>query len=301
MSEKNLLPHIDFLGIGAPRCGTTWIAQCLSEHPDICMSKKKEAGILSENGKPFTKSRFIRNFGHCEESQIRGSFPVLYFQNEKFLRSIAKHYPNIRLLIILRNPTERAFSQFYAKKNVGKTRKKDFGQVLDDPNHWIIYESRYRKHLETCLSLFSKEQLFVGIYEDIEKDPVAFMRNIYAFLGVDDAFSPASAHAYINQSAEVKSKSLFLATLVERAKRYKQKLRRATTNPTLQKLWRFLGIGKILHVLEKKNRISSTLTTTRETRPAIDPLFHEKGFQIFKNDIHYLEDFLDRNLKDVWY
>ncbi len=33
---------IDFIGVGAPKCGTTWVAQCLSEHPQICLSKPKE-------------------------------------------------------------------------------------------------------------------------------------------------------------------------------------------------------------------------------------------------------------------
>ena len=61
MNQKNRNFKVDFIGIGAPRCGTTWIAKCLSEHPQICLSSVKETDFFGKyyrKGLSYYKSFF---------------------------------------------------------------------------------------------------------------------------------------------------------------------------------------------------------------------------------------------------
>ena len=110
MDKKDF--KVDFMGIGAQKGGTTWIAKCLSEHPDICMSEPKEILYFNKfssfsnkcpinNYHKKTFSWYRKHFLHCKKGQINGEFSAEYFYDKEAPRLIRKYFPDIKLIVLL--------------------------------------------------------------------------------------------------------------------------------------------------------------------------------------------------------
>ena len=102
-----------FLVIGAPRSGTTWIARNLREHPEICLSKKKELHFFDrdenyERGIAYYESFFTR----CSEQQHAiGEATPDYIHVPVAAKRIKEHLPHAKLIVSLRNPRDRVYSR----------------------------------------------------------------------------------------------------------------------------------------------------------------------------------------------
>lgn len=203
MEDKGF--KLDFIGIGAPKSGTTWASKCLSEHPEICMSQPKEVHFFNKKyafyrvGETFKYSKGISwyssHWNHCNQSQKRGEWGVYYLQDEEAPKLIHKHFPNIKLVAILRDPVERLHSHYL---HPAQNRNLPPFEEIIKTDKDFVEQSCYHKHLSRYLSFFPKENILILIYEDIKKDPLAFIQKIYKFLEVDDSFVPPSLHKKVS-------------------------------------------------------------------------------------------------------
>ena len=102
---------VDFIGIGAQRSGTSWVYACLYEHPEICIPIK-EIHFFSrpryENGTLW----YEEHFATCGVGKRCGEFSTSYLYSDVTAERIHKHYPEVKILAILRNPITRALSQY---------------------------------------------------------------------------------------------------------------------------------------------------------------------------------------------
>jgi hypothetical protein len=112
-----------------------------------------------------------------------------------------KHYtPDARLLVILRHPTERAYSSFLYLIRDGREPLRDFAQAIEEGpqrilHNWaLIWDYKhmgfYYAKLKRYFDLFDKSQIRVYLYDDFSANPVRLLQNIFQFLGVDDTFAP---------------------------------------------------------------------------------------------------------------
>ncbi len=199
---------IDFIGIGAQKSGTTWIYDCLCQHPQICGSRKKEVHFFSTTYSVHDKKDGRENyakgmewyqgfFNHCPEDYVKGEFSVFYLYDEGASALIKKHFPGVKIIACLRNPIDRAFSQYL---NIARDfNMKDNSDYLSfekavKKDLEIVERGLYYKQLKRYFDLFPKENILVLIYEDIQKNPIAFIQKIYKFLEVDDKFIPEAAN-----------------------------------------------------------------------------------------------------------
>lgn len=196
--------NLDFIGIGAARSGTTWVTKMLSEHPDIYVPRGKELHYFNnDNAYSEDLTNYSPSFVMAPANSIIGEFTPRYMINAEALERIALHFPTAKILVILRNPILRSYSQYRYFKNI-KLRDAcpSFSQALEEKTFYndYIVKSLYSFGIEKVYQLFNKDQVFVCEFNNVTAQPDVFMRELYSFLNVDPSFIPPSLHRVINSA-----------------------------------------------------------------------------------------------------
>src|SRR3989344_4288452 len=170
---------IDFIGIGAPKSGTSWVAEILAAHPQICMSVFKETSFFCGE-QPFVHNRLLRYQGN----NIQGEFSVNYMVDENSAAKIFSHFPNVTLIAVLRNPIDRMISDYRYRRFMRKEESRPLEEILKE-DEFIVRCGMYSEQLGRYFRLFPKENIKILIYEEVVADPRSTIKNLYSFLGVD--------------------------------------------------------------------------------------------------------------------
>jgi len=192
----------DFVGIGAEKAATDWVAACLREHPEVCFSKHKELAFFCELDQHFLKvpyrqyqrgiQWYERQFRHCPAEKVKGEYTPTYLYSREVARRIHRHYPDAKLLVCLRDPVRRAFSQYLHDTRIGLIRGISFEQALAQ-HHSYVEKGLYSKYLSHYLEFFPSSNMLLLLVEDIKADKRAVVRALYQFLGLNDSgFVPPS-------------------------------------------------------------------------------------------------------------
>ncbi len=208
----------NFLVVGASKAGTTSVYQALRQHPDIFLSKPKEphyfsfSGGLPEAAGP-EDGRFRRQvitdpkaymdlFRGAGAAAARGECSVSYLFLPQAATAIHRAIPDCRIIILLRNPVDRAWSQY--RQNVMNSREPlPFGEALAaedrrlaDGWRWIFAYRQaglYSGQVERYLDLFGPQQVRSYLFDDLATAPLDLLADMYRFLGVDPGFRPETA------------------------------------------------------------------------------------------------------------
>lgn len=204
----------DFLVIGAARSGTTALYSYLQQHPEIFMSPVKEPNFFSFEGSVLDwqgpGQDYVNNsitdlaayqalFEEAPSGAAVGEASPLYLYAEQAPARIRHHVPGARLIAILRNPVEQAFSHFLYAKRQTLEPLADFESALEAEtaraaDHWqpLFQYSQFPKYaaqLRRYYDLFPAEQIRVYLYEDFSDAPQSVLADIYSFVGVDAGFA----------------------------------------------------------------------------------------------------------------
>lgn len=208
-----------FLIIGAARSGTTALYLHLKKHPDIFMSENKESNFFAfENEVPDCNgpgADYINNsttrlsdyqalFTGVTTERAIGEAAPLYLYSSEAPRRIHVHLPAVKLIAVLRNPVEQAFSHYlYARRQMLEPldnftaalkaqdeRKREHWQPLFQYSRF----PRYHQQLERYYDAFPGEQIRVFTYEEFEQTPRAVLSSIFSFVGVDPDFDSDIAY-----------------------------------------------------------------------------------------------------------
>lgn len=273
---------IDFIGIGAPKCGTTWISRCLEEHPEICLSDPKEPMFFNRKDiEPRNNLDQYRHFfWHYKGEKVKGEFSVSYFRNELARHRIKELFPNIKLIISLRNPIERAVSTYiHSNRYNPKALKRNINQSLCKKFRHTKYV--YSPHLKKWFTLFPRQNILVIIFRDIKKRPLEVIKRVYQFLEVDSSFTPSiikkkiySAHTYYFPTVQKPLRSIY---------------RKSKKHPLFLKTIKRLHLDAIPYAIKSLNR-------KPYTKPKISGETREHLREIFEEDIQRTESIIGRNL-----
>jgi hypothetical protein len=204
------MPLPDFLLIGAPKAGTTALHVALAGHPQICMSSVKEPKHFLTDGPPptgggpgdaKTYSEYVwrredyEALWDAEPGQLCGESTTLYLLDPEAHRRIFKTVPQAKLVAVLRDPVDRAHSNWSHLRSAGLEPVADFPRacMLGERRaaqgwgpFWRYLEiGRYGAQLEHLFSVFPREQVLVLLYRDLRENPVQTLDRVCAFLGVD--------------------------------------------------------------------------------------------------------------------
>jgi len=209
---KNNLPN--FLIVGAGKSGTTSLYYYLKQHPAIYMSPLKEPHYLICDSlvKPHLSSGahkyntpIVKDFeeykdifsGAKDESQIgEASTGYLYYYKDA-IPQIKRVLGNIKIIIILRNPIDRAYSHYLHHIRDG-SEQLSFEEALQVENErkksnwaWTFFYKEvgmYYEQVKAYLSNFENVKIF--LFDELNKDAPTLVKNIYSFLEVDNSFTP---------------------------------------------------------------------------------------------------------------
>ncbi len=271
----------DFVGIGAAKAASSWIYQCLKEHPDICASEPKETNFFILGNDKQGIEWYKRHFDHCTGEKVRGEFSPKYLAEDDAAEKIHAYFPNAKIIVCLRDPIERFASAAYYRAATGREDALDTRKMIAQENNVELERGLYYKHLKRFYGLFPAENILVMIYKDIKKDPVAFMQEVYRFLDVDDTFVPPSAHTRKNITSP---KRVRLPWFHKVTRGLHQRIVKGPFKkfvPTLKRV----GLHKLANVIRKIN-----------TRPEerIDPI---KDKELYAETRQYLNEFYRKDIQ----
>jgi len=199
--NKGKLP--DFLIVGVQKGGTTSLWHHLRQHPDIEMSpnfqskfftrlmNRKEVHFFDNNknwerGKRWYKALFNDN------SKLQGEASPGYIFYAKSHERMAGVVPNVKIILILRNPVDRAYSAHKMFKDIyfkkfGKVNKESFETLVKRKGipHFLLERGFYINQIEGLLKYYPREQLLILKSEEMRQDPLKVYKKVFDFLGVD--------------------------------------------------------------------------------------------------------------------
>jgi hypothetical protein len=205
-----------FFIAGAQRSGTTYLYQLLAEHPEIEMAKplRPEPKFflldpLFERGLEYYEYHF---FEGKRTARLRGEKSTSYIESEQAAQRIVSCFPEAKILFLLRDPIERAISNYWFSVNSGLETMSMTKAFLHETERWLYYDdastsvSPYgylkRGHYIDYISMYERyfpaESLRVMLYEQFVGS-AAEVHDLYAFLGVDPDFIPSTLYQIINK------------------------------------------------------------------------------------------------------
>lgn len=292
----------NFLIIGAAKSGTSALYDFLSQHPQIYMSAAKEPMFFAFEGESpnFLGPGDDRSANYYSITDIKdycalfqsvsdevaiGEGSTLYLYHPKAPERIRTHIPDVKLIVILRDPVERAYSNFLHLVRDNREPLTDFYQAFQQEEirmnngwEWFWHYKRlglYYVQLRRYFENFSQDQMRIYLYEDFANNSADLLKDCFQFLNVDKKFIPDMSMK-VNASGVPKSK--YLNSFLRRQ------------NP----------IKKIIKPLlpEKVGRRLKTYVHNKNlVKPDFLPELREELIQTyFREDILKLQDLIQRDL-----
>ena len=284
---------LDFLGIGAAKCGTSWLTNVLREHPQVFVPNSKELHYFN---KEFIENEKITNlnyskplkwyasfFKSSKKGQLNGEFSPSYLWSKNAAKDIYNFNPKIKIIAILRNPIGRSFSQYLFYKQKGMIGEISFEEAIKIRKE-ILSRSLYYEDVKTYLNIFPKKNVKVVLFDDLVNDNIKFLYDIEDFLdikkyipdNINEKFNVTGIPRFRKFNVFITNSRLFL---------------RKYNLVYLIDFFRLVGIAKIVGLRNKK-----LLTKKYNVKPKMNKKTKIYLKNYFKEDIKKLESLLNRNL-----
>jgi Sulfotransferase domain len=201
LSPLSHMSKIDFIGIGAPKCGTTWLSAQLEAHPQIGFAPDKEVYYFADTilrriaGKELCCFERGESWYHMQFPAVtgaitrRGEFCPSYFYSEEAATRMAAYRPDVKLLLSLRPPIDMMYSWYWYNRNaVIASLPGTFAEMMENP--FLRDLGCYARHLKPYLDRFPAENFLVIQFDAIRRDPDRVRERTYEFLDVDPNYKP---------------------------------------------------------------------------------------------------------------
>lgn len=284
----------NFFLIGAARSGSTALYDYIGQHPEVFTADPKEPHFFAFQGaRPAFRGpgddeminrqavvdpdAYRRLFRGADGARAVGEGSVSYLYYSRAIENIKLAVPDARLVCVLRNPAERAYSAFrYARSRMYEPLS-DFRRALEREeeriaagwHHLWHYRrmGRYAEQLEPVYRLFDRGQIRVYRFEELVRDRDGVLRDCFDFLGVDPAFRPRRTPTTV-PSGEPRSATLQRLLL---------------ESPPGKELVKSLVPG------EFRRWLSGWIRNANLEKPPLDPALRRELLEDYREDIEELE------------
>lgn len=185
----------DFLICGIQKGGTTSLHGYLQQHPGISMPDEKEVNFFTFNWDKGL-SWYESHFPPSRSPNVKvGEASPLYMWYPEVPARIASVLPEAKLVFLLRNPVDRAYSNYWY--NIGRAAQdpgQSFGEAVrtDDGRSRYITKGFYFEQLSRFARHFPRDRICVVLSEELFADPAGELRSLFDFIGVDPDFTPGT-------------------------------------------------------------------------------------------------------------
>lgn len=298
----------NFFVVGAPKCGTTALYDMLRQHPEIYMSPLKEPHFFTFDGdapvfngpgghyyQRYAVQRrldYLLLFASASEELAIGEVSPSYLFSPFAASRIFKNYPDSRIIVLLRQPADRAYSRYqynrfhliehlnsFQKALELETTRKRMGWL---PVFFYKEEGSYYSHLKRYFELFPREQIRVYLYEDFNRAPSVVLADLFRLLGVDESFVPILRRRNVTRVPKVE----LLHRLAMNSDKYGDDCKRALTP--------FLSRSLLSAVKLVDDRFNLTVP------PPMEPDTRMALTEGYRDEIVKLQDLIGRDLSD-WF
>lgn len=290
------MKYPNFLIIGAGKSGTTSVYQAIKQHPDVFMSSVKEPNFFALEGQekitgydkddphgfnfyPWAVTNlkdYHKLFEEVNGQTAVGESSTMYQYMPKAPENIKKHIPDVKLIAIFRNPADRLYSRYLHLVRENRPPTPNFEDCFERGNLWwqkndLVQEGFYYTHMKRYFDLFDAANIKIMLYEDLRKSPVAFMQELFEFIGVDASFVPDMSVQY-NVSGKIKNR--YVDLLIGQQSLIRKGVEKIS--PTLiQKVRESHIMQKIVTNLRKKNLERVPLSNATRKR-LIEEIYREE-------------------------
>lgn len=196
-----------FIVIGAAKSATTWVSHNLQQHPDVFMPGPEPHYFSTEFHRG--QAWYEQWFEQASAGQLIGEKSADYLAHPEASSRIARLLPAARLVVQLRNPIERAYSDycmFFRRGAVGANPERYLDRSSTDIPRFLE-DGLYSRHLARFLDLFPRDQVKIILYDHIRERPEAIFAEVCAHIGID------AGSAHLSLATPVKRKETAMLPL----------------------------------------------------------------------------------------
>lgn len=276
-------PH--FIIIGAGKCGTTSLHNYLNQHPDIYLCPKKETFFFIDPearqknqqwGAVTTLEEYLALFAEAPDRCIRGEISTVYHASPESAGLIQQAIPRVKIIAILRNPIDRAFSSYQMFVRDGQENR-SFAEVIATRNQHVN-RGFYSQQLQPFYQHFPADNIKILFFEDLVKDSQAFLTDLFQFVDVNPNFLPDTSQR--SREGGLPQKPWLHQLLTQ-------------DNPLRSTAASLL---KTVLPLEKRQKLRNRLVKGNISKEKLDPETRAVLRDLYREDIQQLEALLDRDL-----
>ncbi len=294
--RRNIMKLPTFLVVGIEKAGTTSIYQYLNQHPQVYMSPVKETNFLERDwenfqGKPNPKridtwEKYSNLFSNVQDEIAIGEVsPNYLFHYKSSSERIIKYVPDVKIIAILRNPVDRAYSDYLMHLrdsiNVEKVRSLTEQVQFRADTSFTLKKGFYYTPVKYYFDTFGKERVKIYLYNDLSENSSAMMQDMYQFIGVNSDFTPDTSE---RQQVAAVPKNQSLNNLMK------------TKNPVRAAV---SSVLKVVMPLEMRQKLRSSLVNLNSGGKELKPLSSEERqllIDFYREDILKLQDLIQRDL-----
>lgn len=191
-------PRPPLIGIGAQKCASSWLHAAMGAHPEVAVSNPKELDFFSYH---YDRGyRWYQGFfGHARPGQIWFEASPSYLHDPRTPARVAAWNPAARIVLLLRDPVARAWSNHLHEVIKGHIPRLTFAEGLAN-NPAYVEQGLYATHLRRWLGHVPRDQVLVLLAEEIGADPEAAARAVCRFAGLREDFASAVLSERRNES-----------------------------------------------------------------------------------------------------
>lgn len=288
----------NFLIIGAAKAGTTSLYGYLEQHPQVYMSSIKEPRFFALEGEKLdfrgpaqsinhtsvtTLAEYFQLFEEATAQTAIGEASTVYLSHPLAAERIKHYIPDVKLIAVLRDPAERAFSSYlhlvrdgYETLSFAEALEAEPVRIKENWQPLWYYKERgfYYRQLQKYFEIFKSEQIKIYLYEDLAKNGTEITQDISRFLEIDNNFTPDLTRK--NVSGIPKNR------LVQNLLTKKNPLK-SVLKPLLPESLR----QSVIENLSKRNL---------GAKPTLSPQMRQNLIAIYREDILKLQDLIQRDL-----
>ena len=213
-------PHVTFLVAGAQKGGTTALFDYLGDYPDVALADEKELHFFDDETQDWAAPDYGAYHAHFPPPDGRpcGEATPVYCYWPRSLERIAAYNPAMKLILVLRDPVQRAWSGWRMEYSRGPETHpfawciREGRQRMFESDPWghhleysYVERGFYGEQIERLLSLFPREQILLLTSDALHSDPGKTLGQVRAFLGLGPAPAPMPRDVHVGAEMDYPS------------------------------------------------------------------------------------------------